>query len=32
VARRLLGEEVPLIDLNATHDNLFSRLRRFFRG
>lgn len=32
VARRLLGEEVPLIDLNATHDDLFSRLRRFFRG
>lgn len=32
IARRLVGEEVPLIDLNATHDNLFSRLRRFFRG
>lgn len=32
IARRLVGEEVPLIDLNATHDDLFSRLRRFFRG
>ena len=32
IARRLLGEEVPLIDLNASHDDLFSRLRRFFRG
>ncbi|HSM82684.1 MAG TPA: septum site-determining protein MinD [Nodosilinea sp.] len=32
IARRLLGEEVPLIDLNAAHDDLFTRLRRFFRG
>ncbi|NJL47665.1 MAG: septum site-determining protein MinD [Leptolyngbyaceae cyanobacterium SM2_5_2] len=32
VARRLLGEEVPLLDLTASHDDLFSRLRRFLRG
>jgi septum site-determining protein MinD len=32
IARRLLGEEVPLIDLTASHDDLFSRLRRFLRG
>jgi septum site-determining protein MinD len=32
VARRLLGEEVPLMDLSAPHDDLFTRLRRFLRG
>ncbi|XGB43453.1 MAG: septum site-determining protein MinD [Nodosilinea sp. LVE1205-7] len=32
VARRLLGEEVPLLDLTASQDHLFSRLRRFLRG
>ncbi|MBU6228161.1 MAG: septum site-determining protein MinD [Cyanobacteria bacterium REEB459] len=32
VARRLLGEEVPLLDLTAPQDDLFSRLRRFLRG
>jgi septum site-determining protein MinD len=32
VARRLLGEEVPLLDLTASHDNLLTRLRRFLRG
>lgn len=32
VARRLLGEEVPLLDLTATHDDIFSRIRRFFRN
>jgi septum site-determining protein MinD len=32
VSRRLLGEEVPLLDLTASQDDLFSRLRRFLRG
>lgn len=32
VARRLMGEEVPLLDLSATHNDLFSRIRRFFRN
>lgn len=32
VARRLLGEEVPFLDLNAPHDDIFSRFRRFLRG
>ncbi|NMF84534.1 septum site-determining protein MinD [Nodosilinea sp. P-1105] len=32
VARRLVGEEVPLLDLTASHNDLFSRLRRFFRN
>jgi len=32
ITRRLLGEEVPLIDLSAPHDDLISRLRRFLRG
>ncbi|MGF1566520.1 MAG: septum site-determining protein MinD [Nodosilinea sp.] len=32
IARRLIGEDVPLLDLTATHDDLFSRLRRFLRS
>ncbi|HEY9881160.1 MAG TPA: septum site-determining protein MinD [Leptolyngbyaceae cyanobacterium] len=32
VARRLLGEKVPFMDLSAPHDDLFSRLRRLLRG
>ncbi len=32
IARRLLGETVPFLDLNAPYDDLFSRLRRLFRG
>lgn len=32
VSRRLLGEEVPLLDLTAPQDDLFTRLRRFLRG
>lgn len=32
ITRRLLGEDVPLIDLSAPHDDLISRLRRFLRG
>lgn len=32
IARRLLGEQVPLLDLSAPHDDIFSRMRRFFRG
>ncbi|HEY9738593.1 MAG TPA: septum site-determining protein MinD [Trichocoleus sp.] len=32
VARRLQGERVPLLDLSAPHDDLFSRLRRLLRG
>lgn len=32
VARRLLGEAVPFIDLSAPHDDLFARFKRFLRG
>lgn len=32
VARRLQGETVPFLDLNAPHDDLFVRLRRFLKG
>ena len=32
VARRILGEKVPFMDLSAPHDDLFSRLRRLLRG
>ncbi|MBW4652266.1 MAG: septum site-determining protein MinD [Kaiparowitsia implicata GSE-PSE-MK54-09C] len=32
IARRLDGEDIPFLDLTATHDDLFSRLRRMFRG
>jgi septum site-determining protein MinD len=32
IARRLEGEEIPFLDLTATHDDLFSRIRRMFRG
>jgi septum site-determining protein MinD len=32
VARRLEGEKVPFLDLNAPHDDLFMRLRRFLKG
>ena len=32
IARRLTGEKVPFLDLNAPHDDLFSRFRRLFRG
>ncbi len=32
IAQRLEGSTVPFLDLNAPHDDLFSRLRRFFRG
>jgi septum site-determining protein MinD len=32
IARRLLGETVPFLDLSAPHDDLFARLRRFLRG
>lgn len=32
IARRLQGEKVPFLDLMASHDNLFSRILRFFRG
>jgi septum site-determining protein MinD len=32
IARRLEGEAVPFIDLTASHDDLFSRLRRLFRA
>ena len=32
IARRLEGEEVPFLDLMAAHNNLFNRLRRFFRS
>jgi septum site-determining protein MinD len=32
IARRLEGESVPFLDFTAVHDDLFSRLRRLFRG
>ncbi|MDB9528251.1 septum site-determining protein MinD [Oscillatoria sp. CS-180] len=32
IARRMLGEKVPFMDLSAPHDDLFSRFRRLFRG
>jgi len=32
IARRLEGEEVPYLDFTASHDDLFSRIRRLFRG
>jgi len=32
IARRLEGEKVPYLDLTATHDDLFSRIRRMFRS
>lgn len=32
IARRLEGEKVPFIDLSPAPDDLFSRLRRMFRG
>lgn len=32
IVRRLEGEKVPFLDLEAAHDDLFSRIRRMFRG
>ncbi|MFE4104731.1 septum site-determining protein MinD [Almyronema epifaneia] len=32
IAQRLRGDKVPFLDLSAPHDDLFSRLRRMFRG
>ena len=32
IARRLMGEKVPFLDLSAPHDDLFARFRRLFRG
>lgn len=32
VARRLQGEQVEFLDLSASHDDIFARLRRFLRG
>ena len=32
IARRLEGEKVPFLDLTASHDDLFSRIRRMFRN
>jgi septum site-determining protein MinD len=32
IARRLEGASVPFLDLMATHDDLFSRIRRLFRS
>lgn len=32
IARRLEGETVPFLDLSASHDDLFARIRRLFRG
>jgi septum site-determining protein MinD len=32
IARRLEGEKVDFIDLNAAYDNIFTRIRRFFKG
>ncbi|ASC72308.1 Septum site-determining protein MinD [Halomicronema hongdechloris C2206] len=32
VARRLQGQSIPFLDLNAPHDDLFSRFRRLWRN
>jgi septum site-determining protein MinD len=32
IARRIQGEDVPYLDFMASHDNLFTRLRRRFFG
>jgi septum site-determining protein MinD len=32
IARRLEGEKVDFMDLNAAYDNIFTRIRRFFKG
>lgn len=32
IARRIIGEKVPFLDLDAAHDDLFSRIRRMFRN
>lgn len=32
IAQRLNGKKVPLLDLTAAHDDIFSRIRRLFRG
>ncbi|MDJ0704385.1 MAG: septum site-determining protein MinD [Leptolyngbyaceae cyanobacterium MO_188.B28] len=32
IGRRLIGEKIPFLDLNAPHDHLFSRIRRMFRN
>jgi septum site-determining protein MinD len=32
IARRIEGEKIDFIDLNAAYDNIFSRIRRFFKG
>ncbi|HEY9845597.1 MAG TPA: septum site-determining protein MinD [Candidatus Caenarcaniphilales bacterium] len=32
IARRLTGERVNFLDLNAAQDNIFSRIRRLFRS
>jgi len=32
IVRRLNGEKVPFIDIAATYDTLFNRIRRLFRG
>jgi septum site-determining protein MinD len=32
IARRLEGEKIPFLDLTASHDDLFSRIRRLFRN
>ncbi|MGF1490148.1 MAG: septum site-determining protein MinD [Prochloraceae cyanobacterium] len=32
IARRLEGEEIPFLDLMASYDNLFTRLRRLFKA
>jgi septum site-determining protein MinD len=32
IARRLEGEKVEFLDLNAAYDNIFSRIRRFFKS
>jgi septum site-determining protein MinD len=32
IVRRLEGNTVPFLDLTAAHDDIFSRIRRMFRG
>ncbi|ACK67318.1 septum site-determining protein MinD [Rippkaea orientalis PCC 8801] len=32
IAKRLEGEKIPFLDLSAAHNNLITRIRRFFRN
>ncbi|NET09936.1 MAG: septum site-determining protein MinD [Symploca sp. SIO2B6] len=32
ISQRLEGKDIPFLDLTAAHDDIFSRIRRMFRG